>query len=555
MMRSILRLVFLLLLLFAADVAFRTCAAASAAPAAPDSVIVELAPDAAVTPAADWRPVYGQPRTFAVPAATGKRETWAARPDVVRAEPNPLVTLNDPKPAVYDDALILASVNDLFAAQQYSLTKMNVPAAWDASRGDGITIAVVDTGADFAHPDLAAKFVSRGRDFVTGHPDAADDHGHGTHVSGIAAAVTNNGLGVAGVGYNARLLPVKALAANGSGDHASIASAIAWAADNGARIINLSLGSPTPSTTLQTAIDAAWAKGALIVCAAGNDASDQPSYPAAYEHCLSVVATDDIDRLAPFSNYGATVDVAAPGQRILSTVRGGTYEAWSGTSMAAPNVTGVAALVLSAHPDWTPAQVRQALISTGRRVGGAPAPIVDAGAAVGAAPLPMPTVIIPPTRSIPTPTATPAANDYAGQLVALINGARAQAGLGSLRRDARLDTAADFHNRWMRDTGCFARNCPGEPDVFARMRNAAYPVISGGENIGKGYQTPQDMMTGWMNSSGHRAAILNTYWPDIGCAYLRGPSGYAWDSYWSCDFGRAGSGKADTPVLTEPLER
>ena len=329
MMRSILRLVFLLLLLFAADVAFRTCAAASAAPAAPDSVIVELAPDAAVTPAADWRPVYGQPRTFAVPAATGKRETWAARPDVVRAEPNPLVTLNDPKPAVYDDALILASVNDLFAAQQYSLTKMNVPAAWDASRGDGITIAVVDTGADFAHPDLAAKFVSRGRDFVTGHPDAADDHGHGTHVSGIAAAVTNNGLGVAGVGYNARLLPVKALAANGSGDHASIASAIAWAADNGARIINLSLGSPTPSTTLQTAIDAAWAKGALIVCAAGNDASDQPSYPAAYEHCLSVVATDDIDRLAPFSNYGATVDVAAPGQRILSTVRGGTYEAWS----------------------------------------------------------------------------------------------------------------------------------------------------------------------------------------------------------------------------------
>ena len=517
----------------------------SALPAASTpSVIVQFAPAAAVTPAADWRAVYGQPNTFAVPAATAKLDEWAKRPDVLRVEPNPIVTLSDPPRAAYDDAIMAAQVNDPLAPQQYSLTRMNVPAAWDVARGDGITVAIVDTGADFTHPDLAGKFVSRGMDFVTGHPDAADDHGHGTHTAGIAAAATANGVGVAGVGFNARLLPVKALAASGSGSHASIASAIAWAADNGARVINLSLGSPSSSTTLETAINYAWNKGSLLTCAAGNDSTDTPSYPAAYPHCLSVVATDAADLLARFSNYGPTVDVAAPGVTVLSTVRGGGYEAWSGTSMAAPNAAGVAALVWSAHPTWTNAQVRAALETTADPIGPANSfghGRLNAGRAAGnASPAPLPTS--------PAPQPTPAPDDYEALLASLINAERVNAGKAALVRDVRLEAAADFHNRWMLDHTCFLHECPGEPGVYQRIRDAGYPLLGGSENIGLGYQTPQDMVTGWMNSSGHRANILGE-WTDLGCGFLQGASGSYRDRYWTCDFGKSAGGPQPTVVV------
>jgi uncharacterized protein YkwD len=406
-------------------------------------------------------------------------------------------------------------------------------------------IAILDTGADFTHPDLATKFVSHGRDFVNNDNDASDDNGHGTHVSGIIGAATNNGQGVAGIGYNTRVLPVKALNYAGSGNHGQIASAIAWAVDNGARIINLSLGGSVGSQTLKDAIDSATARGVLVVCAAGNAGTSAPQYPAAYPNCLSVVATNGADTRASFSSYGDTVDIAAPGVGILSTVRGGGYEAWDGTSMAAPNVAGVAALVASANPPLTGTQIRARLESTADNIGAAfyfGRGRVNAERAVSGGSTPLPT-------AVPTAPATPPANpgnDYVTQLHTLINQARAQNGLAPLRIDNRLSNAADFHNRWMRDNNCFSHNCPGEPPVITRMRNANYPALSGGENIGKGYTSPQHMMDGWMNSAGHRAAILNTVWPDIGCAYLRGQSGQAWDSWWTCGFARG----SDTPQPT-----
>ena len=524
---------------------------ADAPPRAPDTAYAVRLAEGSV-PGPGFTHVFGD--WYVVAASSHK----AARslPYVVETEPLVWLTADD----------TTFTPNDLHS-QQYAPARLNLPTAWARTRGaDRVVVAIFDSGCDLAHEDLAGHYLG-GADYVDGGTPQ-DGHGHGTHVTGIAAAVTNNGRGIAGAGFDTRFVCVRVLDATGGATNATIARALTEFVDavppGWRAVANFSLGCQScHSQMLQDAFAYAERRGVVTVASAGNSGTSAAAEPASYPTALGVCATDSADRVPSWSNTGVNAKVCAPGVNIYSTMmRGGAamtspsgYGSMSGTSMAAPNVTGVAALVLSAHPDWTPAQVRQALISTGRRVGGAPAPIVDAGAAVGAAPLPMPTVIIPPTRSIPTPTATPAANDYAGQLVALINGARAQAGLGSLRRDARLDTAADFHNRWMRDTGCFAHNCPGEPDVFARMRNAAYPVISGGENIGKGYQTPQDMMTGWMNSAGHRAAILNTYWPDIGCAYLRGPSGYAWDSYWSCDFGRAGTGKADAPVLTEPLKR
>ena len=271
----------------------------------------------------------------------------------------------DAPPAADIDGVIASTVNDPRAGEQYSLSRMAVPQAWDTARGDGIVIAVVDSGVDFDHHDLTGKAVSRGRDLVDNDNDATDTHGHGTHVASIAAAATDNGVGMAGVGYAARLLPVRVLGVNGSGGTATIAEGIAWAADNGARVINLSLGSSYPSQTLQAAVEYAAGKGALVVCAAGNNGNSQPLYPAAYPACLAVGATDSADRLAGFSNRGAAwVDVAAPGAGVLGALRGGGWQAWDGTSMAAGQVSGVAALVWSAHPTWTAAQVRQAIETT-----------------------------------------------------------------------------------------------------------------------------------------------------------------------------------------------
>lgn len=215
--------------------------------------------------------------------------------------------------------------------------------AWRAGfTGVGIRVAVVDSGI-MPHADLS---VIDGRDF-TGSGTWVDGNGHGTHVAGIIAARYGNGRGGSGVAPGADLLAARALGADGVGYNDWIAAAIVWAANSGAKVINLSLGSPEPSTVLERALAYAVARGALPVCAAGNDGSARLDYPSAYADCLAVAASNSRDELAGWSNHARTVDITAPGVGILSTCYGlrGDYCYMDGTSMAAPVVSGVAALV------------------------------------------------------------------------------------------------------------------------------------------------------------------------------------------------------------------
>lgn len=229
--------------------------------------------------------------------------------------------------------------------QQYSLQKLNAEQAWRSSRG-GVIVAVVDTGVDATHPDLAGKIVA-GYDFVNRDDSPDDDQGHGTHVAGIACATPDNDTGIAGVGFDCKIMPVKVLDSNGGGNHSIIAEGIIWATDHSASVINLSLGGTTGSGALRDAVKYATSRGVIVVAAAGNDGTTEDNFPAAYPEAISVCATDQNDVVARFSNQAKSVDVCAPGVAILSTVRGGKYEKWNGTSMATPNVSGVAALLVA----------------------------------------------------------------------------------------------------------------------------------------------------------------------------------------------------------------
>ncbi len=253
------------------------------------------------------------------------------------------------------------------SVSQWGPQAVSAPAAWDLTLGDpSIVIAVVDTGVDSSHPDLSSKVV--GAYTFTG--STKDGFGHGTHVAGIAAATTNNDVGIAGMCPNCGILSVKVLNDQGSGYMSDVASGITYAASHGARVINLSLGGGSGSETLHSALDFAIANNALPVCAMGNSKSSSNTPEPAYWHdCLSVIATDQNGAKSSFSNYGMKADVAAPGVAILSTMPtypvtlttsygyDTNYDALSGTSMATPMVAGVAGLVLSRNPNLTPTQV------------------------------------------------------------------------------------------------------------------------------------------------------------------------------------------------------
>lgn len=215
--------------------------------------------------------------------------------------------------------------------------------------GTGIRVAVLDTGIDHNHPDLAANYVG-GYDFVNSDSDPMDDHGHGTHVAGTIAALWN-GVGVVGVAPQADLYGLKVLGSNGSGSFSNIIAALDWAINNNMQVLNLSLGSSgDPGTTVRQAFDNAYAKGLVIVASAGNAGSgtDTVGYPAKYDSVIAVGSTTSTDALSSFSSTGPAVEIAAPGSAIYSTYLGGRYSTSSGTSMAAPHVAGVAALTLSA---------------------------------------------------------------------------------------------------------------------------------------------------------------------------------------------------------------
>ncbi|MCZ6681334.1 MAG: S8 family serine peptidase [Candidatus Poribacteria bacterium] len=298
--------------------------------------------------------------------------------------------------------------------EQWNLPIINMPQAWAIEQGDAnVIMAIVDTGFDYTHEDLAPKtwintgeipdngidddnngYVDdvRGWDFVDapntagegdfhdGDNDPMDESGHGTHVAGIAGAAVDNGIGVAGVAWNCPLMAVRGGASGRGGgfqDDDSTA-AIVYAVDNGAKVINMSWGSTRNSFVLRDAINYAYARGVLLVAAAGNESASQAIFPAAYRKVMAVASTQQREQRFYQSNFGASIDIGAPGNVILSTQINNRYRLLSGTSMATPHVVGVAALIMSKRPGLTHDEVRQILVSTTEPITESPE-LVDAG--------------------------------------------------------------------------------------------------------------------------------------------------------------------------------
>lgn len=327
-----------------------------------------------------------------------------ADPDVEFAEPDHVVSVrlapNDPyfsssgtwgQP--YDDL--------------WGIKKIGAPAAWDASTGAGVTVAVVDTGLDYTHPDILGNVWTntrevvgngvdddgngyvddtRGWDFIGSdylNPvqsnDPIDHHGHGTHVAGTIAATGNNGIGVIGVAWQAQVMPVKGLDDQGFGLDSTLGPAILYAANNGADVISNSWAGTGTSQTIAEAVDYAYNLGVVVVAAAGNNSDDAMNYyPANLSEVITVAASDPYDSIANFSNWGTKIDIAAPGVDILSLRAAGTflgspvddyYTRADGTSMATPHVSGLAALILSQHPNYINEDVRQAVRSSASDLG------------------------------------------------------------------------------------------------------------------------------------------------------------------------------------------
>ena len=208
---------------------------------------------------------------------------------------------------------------------------------------------MVDSGVNPTHPDLASKLIP-GYSFLTGTTNTADVQGHGTATAGTAAAAGNNGVGISGVGWLNPIMPLVVLDSTDFATYSNIASAITWAADRGVRVINVSIGGATASSTLQSAVTYAWNKGSVVFASAMNNATSAPYYPAACDNVIAVSATEPNDTLSSFSNFGSWIDLAAPGNSILTTDNGGGYSTWAGTSFSSPIAAATAALALSVNP-------------------------------------------------------------------------------------------------------------------------------------------------------------------------------------------------------------
>jgi len=240
--------------------------------------------------------------------------------------------------------------DDPLFSWEWPLVRINTVESWGVTLGSsGLPVAVVDSGVEASHPDLQGQ-VLPGYDFVNDDDDPSDDNGHGTAMAGIIAARADNGIGIVGIAPASQVLPVKVLDANGSGYYSTLAEGILYAVDHGAKVINLSLTGPAPSSVLQSAVDYARAHDVIVVAAAGNNANSTPAYPAAYEGVVAVAASDYNDQRAWFSSYGSWVSLAAPGMGVMSTKLGGGYGGVSGTSPATALTSGAFALLRSADP-------------------------------------------------------------------------------------------------------------------------------------------------------------------------------------------------------------
>lgn len=275
---------------------------------------------------------------------------------------------------------------------QWSFRMIGAPEAWDRATGKGVTVAVIDTGVAYENhkkfkkvEDLAGTEFVTGYDFVNDTNHANDDHGHGTHVAGTIAQTTNNGIGVAGLAFEAKIMPLKVLNRSGMGTAADIADAIRFAADEGAQVINMSLGGGPRSLVMQSAVAHARKKGVIVVCAAGNTGRGRVEYPAAYKGSFAISSVGPTKELAFYSSYGKQIAVAAPGGDKRRSERDGIlqntieprrvdktdgYMYFQGTSMAAPHAAGAAALVISAgvtDPDKVEKLLKETAMDAGQR--------------------------------------------------------------------------------------------------------------------------------------------------------------------------------------------
>lgn len=261
-----------------------------------------------------------------------------------------------------------ATVSDPAYGNSWALPKIQAPAAWDSANGSGVTIAILDTGIDSAHPDLAPNLVP-GWNVYDNNSNTADVNGHGTWVAGVAAMAANNAKGSAGVAWGAKIMPVRIADANAYAYWSTVAQGIYWAADHGAKVVNVSYNGVSGSATVQSAAQYLRSKGGVVVVAAGNSGGLESI--AANDALLSVAATDQNDARASFSSYGAYVDLAAPGVSVYTTTVGGGYSNASGTSFASPVVAAAAALMLSANGKLAPADVDRILKTTSLDLGAA----------------------------------------------------------------------------------------------------------------------------------------------------------------------------------------
>jgi subtilisin family serine protease len=283
-----------------------------------------------------------------------------------RQEKNPAPA---PAPAASQENLTITPNDSLYRRYQWNLPLIETELGWDINKGsDNVIVAVVDTGVDVNHPDLKDQIVE-GINVVNTGALPLDDVGHGTHVAGVIGAIVNNNLGVAGMSWYNRVMPVKVLDQSGAGSTYAVAQGIIWATDHGAKVINMSLGNYADANFLHDAIRYAYDHDVVMIAASGNDNTDRPGFPAAYPEVFAVAAADANKNKASFSNYGDYIDVAAPGVSIASTYPNNQYAALSGTSMASPHVTALAALIRSTNPSLKNTEVMQLMRDTAQDVG------------------------------------------------------------------------------------------------------------------------------------------------------------------------------------------